>query len=103
MAIYVYITPVNILVMSSGRFLCSKEVKNWTYFSRLNTIMKFIKLILKLVPHIPLGTVTSSFTKIIFLLYDITVGKRVSKECLVLGFSISLGVPIDRLQAPDRL
>jgi len=65
--------------------------------------MKFIKLILKLVPHIPLGTNTSSFTKFIFLLYDITVGKRVSKECLVLGFSKSLGVPIDRLQAPDRL
>jgi len=65
--------------------------------------MKFIKLILKLVPRIPLGTVTSSFTKIILLLYDITEGKRVSKECLVLGFSISLGVPVNRLQAPDRL
>ena len=103
MAIYVYITPVNILVMSSGQFLCSKEVESLTYFSRLNTIMKFIKMILKLVPHIPLGTDTSSFTKIIFLLYDITVGKRLSKVCLVLGFSISLGVPIDRLQAPDRL
>ena len=103
MAIYVYITPVNILVMSSGLFLRSKEVENWTYFSRLNTIMKFIKLILKLVPYIPLGTVTSSFTKIIFLLSDITVGKKVSKECLVLGFSISPGVPIHRLQAPDRL
>lgn len=103
MAIYVYITPVNILVMSTGLFICSKEVENLTYFSRLNTIMKFIKLILKLVPHIPLGTDTSSFTKFIFLFYDITVGKRVSKECLVLGFSISLGVPIDRLQVPDRL
>jgi hypothetical protein len=103
MAIYVYITPVNILVMSSGLFICSKEVGNWTYFSRLNTIMKFIKLILKLVPHIPLGTVTSSFTKIIFLLYDTTEGNTVSKKCLVLGFSISLGVPIDRLQVLDKL
>jgi hypothetical protein len=78
-------------------------VKNWNFISRLNTIKKLIKLILKLVPHIPLGTDASTFTKIIFLLYDITLSKRASKECLVLGFSMSLGIPIDRLHVPDGL
>ena len=103
MAIYVYITPVNISLMSAGLVICRKEVENWAYFSQLNTIMKFIKLILKLVPYIPLGTEAHSFTKISLSLYDIPLGKRASKECLVLAFPTSLGDPIDRLRALDRL
>lgn len=89
--------------MSAGQVISRKEVENWTYFSQLNRVMKFIKLILKLVPYIPLGTEALAFPMITSSLYKIPLGKRASTECLVLGFPTSLGVPIDSLHIQYRL